>query len=160
MTCIEKFPSNRIVETNNGSRSKFFTYVAKASQNFTEWSHQFTDHKKCIWFLYLHWHFCHIKTKMSLLFYCTHRTLSSAVPVNQNKPNGQIFCEKVKLTKIFDWLQRSFTKTTLHYVDKYGRVLVTLVSEKFSLERAACTGKHSIFAQTSQEGIHCTKYKE
>ena len=47
---------------------------------------------------------------MSLLFCCIHSTLSSAQLVNQNKTNGQTFCEKVKLTKIFNWLQRRFNK--------------------------------------------------
>ena len=71
---------------------------------------------------------------------CTCSTLSSAKPVNQNKTKSQTFCEKVKLTKIFNWLQRSFNKTNqkkivvpnqfsslLLYMDKCGRVLAKQV---------------------------------
>ena len=53
--------------------------------------------------------------------------------VNQNKQNGQTFCEKVKLTRIFNWLERSFSKTNhnsgglLLYVDNLARVLATWV---------------------------------
>ena len=50
-------------------------------------------------------YFCHNKTKLSLLFYCTNS--SSQSKSNQNKQNGQIFCEKVKLTKIFNRLKKA-----------------------------------------------------
>ena len=72
-------------------------------------------------------------------FYTALTALSAQHRVNQNKQNGQTFCEKVKLTKILiDWrevLTKPITKIVvpnqflglLLYVDKLARVLATWV---------------------------------
>ena len=92
---------------------KCFSYVTKTITNSTTYSRKPGDYNGTIIFefdimknsspLNLKFtFFATVKTKITLLFYWTHSTLSSASKcdrVNQNKRNNQKICEKVKFDK-------------------------------------------------------------
>ena len=98
-------------------QGKCFTYVTKTIANLTTYSRKLGDYNGTITFeidimknsspLNLKFtYFATVKTKITLLFYWTHSTLSSASKcdrVNQNKRNNRKICEKVKFDKDLNW---------------------------------------------------------
>ena len=109
--------------SRHGGGSKCFTYVTKTIANLTINSRKPGDYNGTIIFeidimknlspLNLKFtFFATVKTKITLLFWWTHSTLSSASKcdrVNQNKINNQKICEKVKYDQDLNWLGTSFS---------------------------------------------------
>ena len=95
--------------------------------------------------------FCHNKTKMSLLFFSALTALSVQL-VNHSKTNGQTFCEKVKLTKIFNWLhdcREVLTKpiTKIMVPNQFPFFSMWISVEEFW---SACSG----WFWSSRQGLH------